>query len=174
VCTGNVCRSPYVAARLSAELPELTVASAGTGALVGDPPTAPTIALLAERGIEVSGASARAIDRASVRGARLLITAERRHRVDVARLAPDAAERTYTLLELARILQGENQPRGLGVAGVLALANEVVSRGEDRDFEDDLADPYGRSDQDYRAMASAADVALSVVVPALRAVDARG
>jgi protein-tyrosine phosphatase len=146
----------------------LVVASAGTGALVGEPPTSPTVSLLAERGIAVDGAVARQVDRASARGARLVVTAARRHRVDVQRVARSAGDRTYTLLELARILRDEGEPRGLGVDGVLRLAREAVARGEDRDFDDDLADPYGRSDDDYRRMAERAEEALAVLVPALR------
>lgn len=167
VCTGNVCRSPYVEARLRNQLSGLVVSSAGTDALVGEPPTRQTAALLAQHGIGVEGAVARQIDRSTARGARLVVTAARRHRVEVERVAPSSGDRTYTLLELARILREHGQPRGLGVDGVLTLVREVLSLGEDRDFDDDLADPFGRSVEDYRRMAEAADGALSVVVPAL-------
>jgi protein-tyrosine-phosphatase len=38
VCGGNVCRAPYIAARLRACLPGLRISSAGTTAVVGVPP----------------------------------------------------------------------------------------------------------------------------------------
>lgn len=169
VCTGNVCRSPYVAARLQQELPALDVSSAGTGALVGRPPSGPTQALLLDRGLDVAAQVGRSIDKGMVRGARLVLTAERRHRVEVVRLVPDADDRTYTLVELARILLLEGSPSGLGVDGVVDLARKVVGRGEEVDYDDDLADPYGRSDEHYRRMAAHVEEALSILVPALRA-----
>lgn len=168
VCTGNVCRSPYVAARLTVELPGLTVGSGGTGALVGEPPTEETEGLLLQHGIRVDGAVARSVDRAQLRGARLIVTAARRHRVEIGRLLPAAADRAYTLRELARILRSRGRPEGLGVDGVLATARDSVEHGEDVDHDDDLVDPYGRSEDTYFRMASEADEALAVLVPALR------
>jgi len=50
VCTGNICRSPFLERALQAELDrswgrgEIEVASGGTGALAGSPPPAPTAA----------------------------------------------------------------------------------------------------------------------------------
>lgn len=58
VCTGNTCRSPIAAALLADRaarrgLP-LTVYSAGLAACVGDPATDHAVAVLAERGIDLS------------------------------------------------------------------------------------------------------------------------
>ena len=147
-------------------LPEITVASAGTGALVGQPPTDLVRALLSEHGVDPGDSVARSMHRAAVRGARLVVTAERRHRVEVARLVPDAADRTYTLLELARVLRDAGSPSSIGVDGVLEIARGAAS--DDRDHDDDLADPYGRSERHYIEMALTADRAISVLVPALR------
>jgi protein-tyrosine phosphatase len=168
VCTGNVCRSPYIAARLSAALAGLTVVSAGTGALVDEPPTAQILKLLEQRRVPLPGTLARSLTKPDVRGAGLVLTAERRHRVTVLGLSDDAGDRTFTLLELARLLREAGSPQGLGVDGAATLAQNVLRRGEDRDHDDDLADPFGRSGEAYRLMADRADEALEVVIRALR------
>ncbi len=167
VCTGNVCRSPYVAARLAVELPDLTVVSAGTGALVGEQPVVEVQALLAEQGIATDGMVARSVDRAQVRGARLILTAARRHRVEISRLVPTAADRTYTVLELARVLRAEGEPRGIGLDGVLAAARQATAEDGGRDLEDDLDDPYRLSERHFIQMALDVETALGVLAPAL-------
>lgn len=45
VCTGNICRSPLAERLLARALPELTVASAGIGALAGHPMASPAAAI---------------------------------------------------------------------------------------------------------------------------------
>jgi protein-tyrosine phosphatase len=169
VCTGNVCRSPYVAHRLRHELPALTVGSAGTGALVGRLPTPQVSLLLADRGVRDVETTAVALSRSRIRGARLVITAERRHRVEAVRLDPTAAARAFTLLELARILHKAGLPRGLGIDGVLAVASGSLNDDDDRiDHDDDLADPFGGSDDDYARMAQISDSAIDVILTSLR------
>ena len=79
---------------------------------------------------------------------------------------PAAADRIYTLLELARVLRDAGSPDSIGVDGVLEVARHALS--DDRDHDDDLADPYGRSEQHYIEMAMTADGAISVLAPALR------
>jgi protein-tyrosine phosphatase len=61
VCTGNICRSPMAEALLAERGRErnLRVASAGTAALIGYPPPAPAIELMAERGLDISTHRAR-------------------------------------------------------------------------------------------------------------------
>ncbi len=58
VCTGNTCRSPMMCALLAAELAAqgraVAVESAGTGAVQGEPASAPAQAAMAARGIDLS------------------------------------------------------------------------------------------------------------------------
>ena len=57
VCVGNICRSPMAAAMLKHQLGEqtdVTVGSAGLGALVGYPADDHAIALMQERGLDIS------------------------------------------------------------------------------------------------------------------------
>jgi protein-tyrosine phosphatase len=166
VCTGNVCRSPYIAARLKSELPRLSVGAAGTGALVGRQPTPPVASLLAARGAVDELPNARSISRRLVRGAALVLTAERGHRVATDRLG--ASDRAFTLLELARLIREAGCPSGLGVDGVVDLGRRGVAQGDERDHQDDLADPFGLSLDRYAEMAARVELALDAIVPALR------
>ena len=57
VCVGNICRSPMAEAVLRHELrekDEMTVESAGLGALVGEQASEHAMALMRERGIDIS------------------------------------------------------------------------------------------------------------------------
>ena len=55
VCTGNVCRSPAVERLLASKLgPTVSVASAGTHALVGHPISEPMAVLLQNSGVQES------------------------------------------------------------------------------------------------------------------------
>lgn len=55
VCTGNVCRSPMAAAIAGAQGDsQLHIDSAGVAAMVGHPPPDPVIALMKDRGIDVT------------------------------------------------------------------------------------------------------------------------
>ena len=87
VCTGNVCRSPYIEYRLRDLLGERgpQIASAGTMALAGAPIDPSSGELLAGHGIDASGFVARQLTADMVREADLILTAAREHRADVAR-----------------------------------------------------------------------------------------
>ncbi len=166
VCTGNVCRSPYVAARLRQELPDLHVVSAGTGALRGRAPTEPVLDVLRRRGVDRYPDTARQLVRAHVRGARLVLTAQHAHRAEVARLVPPAAGRAFTVLELARLVTSAGLAPGAGLDAVVAGAGALAAH--DLRDDDDLADPYRGSEADYAAMVERVESALDVLVPVLR------
>lgn len=97
VCTGNICRSPLAEALLRAELPHLNVASAGIGALVGDPadPNAETIA--AEQGLVVSAHAARQVDDSLVAGSDLILALDRGHLRWITANFPHARGRVFLL-----------------------------------------------------------------------------
>ena len=113
VCTGNVCRSPAVAALLMTRAREaglapeqwLQVRSAGTHALDGAGLHEQTARALAGVGVLVSPAhQAHRLIAQDVRGADLVLTATREHRAAAARLHPPAVQRVFTLLEMAALL----------------------------------------------------------------------
>lgn len=80
VCSGNTCRSPLAAAILAARLAEtpglqdVTVSSAGTGALDGAPASEGSYLVALERGLDLSSHRARLLTPALVRDADLILT----------------------------------------------------------------------------------------------------
>ena len=54
VCVGNICRSPTGEALLKQKLPNHTIASAGVGALVGDPADAQASQVAQQHGVDLS------------------------------------------------------------------------------------------------------------------------
>ena len=83
VCVGNICRSPMAEALLRSALrgqKEITVESAGLGALVGHPAAEYSIELMQEMGEDISEHRARQIDPDMVTKADLVLVMETGHR----------------------------------------------------------------------------------------------
>ncbi len=162
VCTGNVCRSPIAEGLLRAHLEERLgeaaplVASAGTGGWDGSPAMPEAVAAAAELGADVAGHRARRLLPSHVQAADLVITMTAEQREEVAGEVPAAAERTFTLKELVRLLEAEPIPPSLerSPATLARLAAERRARGVGGDGRDeDVADPLGLSLETYRAVA---------------------
>ena len=102
VCTGNVCRSPYME-RLLQKLVgnSYEVVSAGTGALVGDPMDPLSAKLLEEQGISAQRFISQQLTEDLVADASLILTATRDHRREVVQLAPVGLKKTFALGDLA-------------------------------------------------------------------------
>jgi protein-tyrosine phosphatase len=144
VCIGNVCRSPLgqhlLAARLPAE--HFEVASAGVGALVGEPMNAEAAVHLEPHGLTADGFAARQLTPRIVEESDLVLTATRGIRSRVLEDSPRALRRTFTVLEFAAALDsvsGVEDP-----AAVVAAAAQQRSRAVLDDY--DIPDPYGRGD----------------------------
>jgi len=166
VCTGNVCRSQFIAALLAAKLPGLTIRSAGTAVVAGQAPDAEILRALAERGCsQPRTSSAEALTRGMVLSANLIITATRLHRGLTTALDNGADGRAFTLKELARVTNSNNPPRGFNAT--VKQAAQVAHIADIVDYDDDLDDPHGRDRTAYERMATEVDVALWVIVPAL-------
>lgn len=174
VCTGNVCRSPYLERMLSAALPGVSVSSAGTMALVGDDIEPRVASLLTERGVNAAGFASRQLQAVMAEDADLVITASREHQRKVLRLAPRAMRRTFTLRELSDALAADapvHADEG-GLAAVVARAVALRGRGPKRsDEECTIPDPYGKSDDVVLAMAAYVDETLPSII---RAIEAAG
>ena len=133
-------------------------------------------ALLAERGLDAGGFRARQLEARQVREADLVLTMTARQRGAAVALVPAAVRRTFTLRELARLLDGVDPERvaqagadGTGERLGAALPLAAARRGFRPDpREDDVADPYGRDDQAFRrafdAVTDAVDRVARVVV----------
>ena len=159
VCTGNICRSPAVERLLATELsawPQVSVASAGVGAVVGAPISEPMAALLRAAGVSPDGFAARQLTEQLLREADLILALARGHRSRIVGLYPRAVQHTCTLRELAR-LAGRVDPAALpaGTPGErlaalppLAAAQRGMHVGATG--EDDVVDPYGGNQSLYR------------------------
>jgi protein-tyrosine phosphatase len=152
VCTGNVCRSPLVAALLTRGLdPGLVVVSAGTRAAVG----APACRRLHPEPLPgAAGHRARPLTADDVRSAALVLGAARAHRSAAVALMPSVQRRAFTLAQAARAAgllaqDGDLPPSGVG-GGRDRLARCVeqldARRGlgprPERPADDDLPDPH--------------------------------
>lgn len=94
VCVGNICRSPLGERLLQSHAPQLTVTSAGIGALVGKPadPTATEVA--AVQGVALDGHVARQFTADLGKAADLILVMEAGHKAQIARDTPQLSGKT--------------------------------------------------------------------------------
>jgi protein-tyrosine phosphatase len=163
VCTGNICRSPAVERLLRLMFGPsagIAVASAGTGALVGQPIHEPMAALLREAGADTEGFAARRLTEAMVRDADLVLALTRAHRAAVVKLWPGAVRRTFTLRELARLgaqvdrndLETRAGPGTAPADRIAALMPLAAARRSQVPADlDDVIDPYRQKTRLYQA-----------------------
>jgi protein-tyrosine phosphatase len=157
VCTGNICRSPTAELVAAHRLPpeHFRVHSAGTYGLHGYPIEPAAARLLGPLGIGYDAFRARRLDAGLVAGADLVLGMAREHRTAVVTTDPRALPKTFTLRELARLVEGidpatlpDGDPADRARA-VVALAAERRGRAWAPPEEDDVADPYGRGAEAY-------------------------
>lgn len=173
VCTGNICRSPLVEQVLRARLAEMptsvasriVIESAGTAAEAGAVMPEPAARWSAQLGGDPSGHASRYLNEPMLQGADLVLTMEREQRGRVVALAPALLRRTFTLREFARfaglVTEAEVQAaldgpfvgpspeaRLAAVLGLLADARGFSPQLEDP-TQDDVVDPYRRSEKTY-------------------------
>ncbi|MGK9147402.1 low molecular weight phosphatase family protein [Plantibacter flavus] len=158
VCTGNICRSALGAQILSARLTAdgvtargrpIAVSSAGTGVGQGLEMPPEVVAQSIRFGGSPEGHVPTALDRDLVAGVDLILTATRDHRSVVARLLPRASRITFTIPQFARLTADAPEvtdPWEL-VAAVAAQRGSVMP--PERPEDDDIDDPYRRSESTY-------------------------
>jgi protein-tyrosine phosphatase len=195
VCTGNICRSPLAEQLLRAGLqayPEVTVASSGTEAMVGSPMDARAETYSAQLGgvrqlvdaTRSAGSAppdpqegARQLTADQVRDADLVLALSRDHRRQIVQLVPRASRYTFTLRELARVLDAAtlddfdaaaelpaDDTAGRFAAIVQAAADNrgFVERPDDP-LDDDVVDPFRHTDEIYAE-------SVQQLVPAVRSI----
>jgi protein-tyrosine-phosphatase len=134
------------------------VDSAGVSGWEGSPATAEAVQALEEIDVDISDHRARRLTRKMVDAADLVVAMAAEHRDAVTRIVPSAASRTFTLKELVRLLDAD-EDRGEGASPderIRARVERAEARRalDDRRFEDeDVADPLGLGLEAYRATA---------------------
>jgi len=150
------------------------VDSAGTHGPAGLPIHPLTAAALARRGVPAEGHASRLLTPDVVAWADLVLTAERAHRAAVVAALPEAADRTFTLLEFAHragraVDLGATDPADL-VAGVDALGREDSARGT---RSDDVPDPVSGDENGHESVAEVIRQAVVMTADALLSTDQR-
>lgn len=97
VCVGNICRSPTGEALLKYRLAgkNITVSSAGLGALVGKPVDATAAEFLSDAGYSLPEHQARQITPEMLRETDLILAMEQRHLQSIHAMAPEARGKTF-------------------------------------------------------------------------------
>ena len=133
VCTGNSCRSIMAEGLLKKYLKEagrtdIEVSSSGILPLEGLKPTAETIQVMKDEGVDVSSYKSRPLTAEIIKKADLILVMEELHRQEVMNSVPDAGSRTCLL-------------RGYYNCASKAVNNIALG----------VRDPIGRSMEDYKA-----------------------
>lgn len=171
VCIGNVCRSPF-GERLLAERVRgsgIEVASAGVSALVGEPMSPEAAAQLEQHGGSAEGFVSRQLTPSMVREADLVLTATRELRSRVLAESPAALRRTFTVLELAALLDQVDPAPPTELVAAAAAARSTLG-----DVELDVPDPFRRGEQAHALAASLLADAVERIAAALAGEPAEG
>ncbi|HET9873721.1 MAG TPA: hypothetical protein VFP89_14140 [Propionibacteriaceae bacterium] len=156
VCTGNICRSPAAERLLASMLDSsVSVASAGTYAMKGDPISPPMDRLIEQAGGSAAGFAATQLSERVIRPAGLVLGMTRAHRGAAVELWPASVRHAFTLRQFARLISQVDPselPSGsaaerLRAAIPLAAANRGRQKASAQD--DDVPDPYRRGDRAY-------------------------
>lgn len=182
VCTGNVCRSPLAEGLLRMVLAGLpvTVHSAGTAALVDDQMTEQNRIIAAEFGVaDGEDHRARQLAVEHLREADLVLALTREHRRAVVEMLPRASRYTFTLREFGRLAEAADASEievsaQTGIEDRLRQAVDLVAqlRGSLPPLadpaDDDVVDPYRRSDEVYALSAQQIVPAVNAAAKLLR------
>lgn len=171
VCTGNICRSPLAKQLLELELTGadiIRVDSAGVQAMVDLPMPEQSLEIARKQGIEnPEEHRAKQITEELINQSDLILALDRGHRKSIVQLSPRATRKVFTVVDLARLieattdadLQEELNLAGDSVIDRLHATVEAarLSRSElnplDNPADEDIVDPYGKSQSVYEASA---------------------
>jgi glycine hydroxymethyltransferase len=165
VCTGNVCRTPMAEGLLREHLRRrnvraVDVVSAGTAGWEGEPAMPEAVEALRQRGLDITSHVARRLAAPMVGGADLVLAMAGEHREAVLAMVQDAGPKTFTLKELAFLLDGRGPIPGREEADPAdALRSAVREAGARRTqaeasrLDEDVPDPLGLGLPSYEAVA---------------------
>jgi protein-tyrosine phosphatase len=182
VCSGNICRSPLAEQLLRVGLaswPEVVLASAGTIGLTGQGMPEQAADLSRQFGGDPSTHVAQLLTEQHIASADLVFAMSREHRRAIVELVPRAIRYTFTIREFARLVSeitdddldeaaalplGDVVARFTTLIALAAAQRGAVAPPASVD-DDDVVDPYRRSDEVYAESAQQ-------LVPAVNAVTA--
>lgn len=178
VCTGNVCRSPYIERLLGDALAayDVEVGSAGTHALEGAPMDDGSARLLGDVGVRSDGFVARQLTSRMAQGAGLILTATRAHRSSVVRMTPKVLRHTYALADFCDLVAGaEIGSHASGFVGLPLTARLAAAAASRRGEvpvraagEADIVDPYRKPPEVFDQMAAEVAQLLPPIIRATR------
>lgn len=158
VCTANVCRSPMAEALLRASAERrgaggvVIASSAGVRARPGSPAAPEMQSIARDWALDLTRHRSRQASPVAVDAASLVVTMERHQRGVVARLAPNAIPRTFTLAEVSSLLD-IGPPADPSSTSAELVAAWDRARSHVRTDVHDIEDPYGGPPAAYRATA---------------------
>lgn len=120
---------------------------------------------LARLGLDGSDFRSRPLRVDHVRAADVVLTATKEHRAAVLELDPGALRKTFTLLELAALVEGQHAD------SLPALVADAARRRSTGPSAADVPDPYRRSPAVHRSTADLIDVATASLAETLGALD---
>lgn len=188
VCTGNICRSPVGEQLFRARADEVArnrfgvtdasgaflVASAGVFARDGDRMTSQAAELAVRYGADPADHASRRLTAQLLAEAGLVLGATRDHRRAVASMYPRASRIAFTVTEFARLFEnlvadaaaadGVRAHFGTADFGSTVVAAVSARRGlvsPDQASDDDVVDPYRRSQHTYNAVGTVLDDAVN-------------
>lgn len=171
VCTGNICRSPLAKQLLGLELPGadiIRVDSAGVQAMVDSPMPEQSLEIARKQGVKTPEEHrAKQITEELINQSDLILAMDRGHRKSIVQLSPRATRKVFTVVDLARLIEATTDAdlqEELNLAGdsVIKRLHATVeaarlSRSElnplDNPSDEDIVDPYGKSQSIYEASA---------------------
>lgn len=185
ICTGNICRSPlaeHVLLNRLRDVPEITVSSAGTRAMVGHPMFDISQEIARSYGAENTATHrARQLTETMLEASDLVLTMTREHRREVVELSPRVVRRTFTVREFARLAEATTEEAlvsQIGPGGELSaeklratveaatFSRSILPPVVDRTSEDVL-DPYERDEKIHKTSANQLTPAIDSVASLL-------
>lgn len=100
ICVGNICRSPmaqYLLRHKLSHKPDMTIESAGIGALVDKPADETAQAILLENGIDASNHRARQVTKDMLGKADLILAMEEKHLKHLYAMAPQVRGKAFLM-----------------------------------------------------------------------------
>jgi protein-tyrosine phosphatase len=161
VCTGNICRSPLadlIMTDRSRRLLGGAVSVRSAGIAAGRYLSPETIETAIEKGLDAETLRPTQLTAEMLREADLIVTMTRDHAAEVLDLAPEVAEKTFTLKELSTLLASspasEASTQRDGVVARIAELHRRRASGPVAGAIEDVRDPLGLPMEVYREVAA--------------------